>query len=63
MGQNAAAVYLHILEQSQDPTALRLGIVCSEHFPEELKERARSTSSLEALRALLEERRRLEKQI
>lgn len=52
-------VYLNILDQSLDPVALRLGIICFDQFPEELKERARSTSSLETLRSLLAERRRL----
>ncbi|MFZ5823151.1 MAG: hypothetical protein ACOY94_02215 [Bacillota bacterium] len=60
MGQSGTTlVYLNILEQSQDPVALRLGIICSDQFPEELKDRARSTASLEVLRSLLEERRRL----
>lgn len=60
MGQSSATlVYLNILEQSQDPVALRLGIICSDQFPEELKDRARMAASLEVLRSLLEEHRRL----
>lgn len=60
MGQlSTTLVYLDILEQSQDPVALRLGIVCSDQFPEDLKVRARSAASLEVLRLLLQERRRL----
>lgn len=41
-----------------DPVALRLGIICSDQFPEALKEQARSAASLEALRSLLTEHRR-----
>jgi hypothetical protein len=55
----ASLVYLAILERSQDPIALRLGIICSDLFPEEVKERARSATSLELLRSLLQEHRRL----
>lgn len=50
-------VYVDILERSQDPEALRLGILYSDQFPEELKQRARLAPSLEALRSLLEEYR------
>ena len=51
-------VYVDILAHSQDPVALRLGILCSDQFPEDLKERARLASSLDALRSLLAEHRR-----
>jgi len=51
-------VYLDILERSQDPMALRLGIIYSDQFPEALKEQARLAPSLEALRVLLAEHRR-----
>ncbi|BAD41659.1 hypothetical protein [Symbiobacterium thermophilum] len=50
--------YLDILERAEDATALRLAIICSDQFPETLKERARLAPSLEALRALLAEHRR-----
>lgn len=59
MSQSALdTVYVDILERSQDPEALRLGIVCSDQFPEDMKERARLAPSLEVLRSLLEEHRR-----
>ncbi|MBP2017914.1 hypothetical protein J2Z79_001300 [Symbiobacterium terraclitae] len=51
-------VYLEILERSEDPTALRLAIIYSDQFSEELKEQARQAPSLEALRRLLAEHRR-----
>lgn len=51
-------VYLDILERTEDPVALRVAIVCSDQFPEALKERARMAPSLEALRTLLAEHRR-----
>jgi hypothetical protein len=51
-------VYVEILKRSQDPEALRLGIVFSDQFPDDLKERARLAPSLEVLRSLLDEHRR-----
>ncbi|WP_374711333.1 hypothetical protein [Symbiobacterium terraclitae] len=51
-------VYLEILERSEDPTALRLAIIYSDQFSENLKEQARQAPSLEALRRLLAEHRR-----
>lgn len=58
MGQkDGRRVYLEILERSRDPVALRLGIVLSDQFPEEVKERARAAATMEALRSLLAEQR------
>ncbi len=51
-------VYLDILERAEDPMALRVAIICSDQFPEALKEQARLAPSLEALRSLLAEHRR-----
>lgn len=54
-----STVYLDIIRTAQDPVALRLGIVCSEVFAEEIKEKARHSDTLEDLQALVEEQRRL----
>mgnify|MGYP000873087683 CR=1 FL=1 len=58
MGQSdGRRVYLEILERSWDPVALRLGILLSDQFSEEIKERARAAATMEALRSLLAEQR------
>ncbi len=59
MGLQSNVVYLSILERAQDPVAVRLGIICSDLFAPEVKERARLASNLEALQFLLQEQRRL----
>jgi len=57
-GATMHEVYLGILERTEDPTALRVAIICSDQFPDALKEQARLAPSLEALRKLLAEHRR-----
>jgi len=57
--QSNTVVYLSILERAQDPVALRLGIICSDLFTPDVKERARRASNLEALQSLVQEQRRL----
>lgn len=50
--------YYNILALADDPQALRVGILFSDLFSDDVKERARQASSLEVLRRLLGEQRR-----
>lgn len=53
----AIGTYFQILNLATDPLALQVGIVCSDLFPEEVKEQARHATTLEALRQLVAEQK------